>query len=163
MLEPVVLVVAGHGVLDPEEAVVEAHLRGEPVASGDPVERPLDLAPVGGDPPAGALIPGAAQLDDLAVLVLDDAGALEDARVAQADLLPWRQAEPLLGGHLGEVLALDVELTAEGDIAAGAVALLRVVGGVEDIDAVLGPVLDHHLERAEHRHHPGRGGVEVLA
>jgi hypothetical protein len=49
VLEPVVLVLAGHGVLDLEEAVVEAHLRGEPVLGRDPVKSALDLAAIGGD------------------------------------------------------------------------------------------------------------------
>jgi hypothetical protein len=56
---------------------------------------------------------------DLARRVFDDFGAANDARVAEPYLLAGRQPEPFLRRVFGEVVALDVELAREGDLARG--------------------------------------------
>src|SRR5690606_39403901 len=73
-------------VLRVEEPVVEPDLRVDGVRRAHPVERALDLAPVGRRAALGLLVPGASELDDLARGVLHDFVTADDARATQADL-----------------------------------------------------------------------------
>jgi len=91
-----------------KEAIVEPHRRVLRVSGGDPVNRALD-APAGGRPGQRFRIVGAAELDDGSVGVFQGALALQNIRIAKADLLSRREPEELLGRQLEEVVPLDVE------------------------------------------------------
>src|SRR5690606_18949670 len=77
-------------ILGGEEAVVEADLRRQGVLGSHPMQRSANLASVRGVAALRRRVPRAAQLDDLAGLVLDDVRARDEARVAQANLLSRR-------------------------------------------------------------------------
>ena len=100
---------------------------------------------------------------DVAVGVLLDARALEEAGVAEAHFAVRREAEELLGRILHEVVALDEKLAREGNLARAGVRVLGVVDGVEPFDGVLGEVVDHDAHGVEDAHAAEGRAVEVVA
>src|SRR5690606_41503912 len=94
-------------LLDQEQAVVQADLRGHGMPGRDPVDGALDLAIGAFHARARFRVQPAAQLDHVARLVLDHFVDAHDAGAAQAGLAAGDQALPALGRDLGEVLALD--------------------------------------------------------
>src|SRR3954453_15629500 len=101
---------------------------------------------------AGLRVVGAAQLDDLAVRVFHDLTAGHKICITEPHLAPWSQAMEIARRVLGEILALDVQLSAERDSpdAGGGIVGVRVCS--EFLTATDRVILDHQLERAQHRH-----------
>ncbi len=75
---------------------------------------------------SGSSVP--AQFDEVAVGVLDQLLALDDADAAQAHLALRLQAVEALRRHFGEILALDPQLARERHLARAEAFVLRVVG-----------------------------------
>src|SRR4051812_7867348 len=110
-------------VLGGEKAIVQAYLGVERMYLADPVYRALDLASVLGLSADRIGIPGALELHDLTGCVLHHLGALDDARVAQAHFAAGGEPEPALHRRLQEVVAFDVDLARERDLAAAPVRI----------------------------------------
>ncbi len=106
----------------------------------------------------GAKVP--AHGDDLARGVLVDAGAGEEAGIAQADGLAGAEAEILGRGHFGEILALDEQLGAEGNVALAGGGILGIVRAA-DGGGQIGGVLDDDAEGIEHGHGAAGGLVQT--
>ena len=102
------------------------------------------------------------QLDHLPGVVLDHVHAGDEVGVAQPDLAAGRQPEELPRGVLAKVVALDVEDPREGNLPGAHRGVLGIVHGLHLLDPALGVVVDHHPQRAQHRHHPGGDAVELL-
>ncbi len=109
-------------------------------------------------------IVAAAQLDDGAGdRILHDALALDDVRVAQADLATGREPEEFARRLLHEVVLLDVELARERQPPRTCRGVFRIVHGLELFDPVVGVVLDDDLERVQHGHDARGAAIQVLA
>ncbi len=143
--------------------IVEAHFAVERVGGGDPVQRRLDLAPVRGVAATRGRVVSAAQLDDLAAFVLDDARAGDEVGVAQAHFAPRRQPIELFGRVLHEVVALDVKHFGEGHQAGPGARVFGVVDRLHLLDQIIRVILDDHAQRVEHGHATRGAPVEVLA
>ena len=98
------------GILHRKQPVVQAHLDGMRMRRRDPVQRRFHAPAVGSISAPRRRIVGAAQLDDLAVLVLHHFVTGDEVGAAQPHLAPRREAEELLRRILPEVVAFDVEL-----------------------------------------------------
>ena len=125
----------------------------------------LDLAAVGSVAALGGRVVGAAQFDDSTRgRILDRLLTGDEVGPAQAHLAAGGQAVVLARRVFHEVVALDVELAAEGH---GPRAHLgRIVGEIgrgKLVDLVVGVVGDDHLQRVQHGHDPGGLGVEVVS
>jgi hypothetical protein len=101
--------------------------------------------------------------DLAAVGVLVNADAGHEVAIAQAHLPAGCQAEELLRRILHEVVALDPQLSGERHLAHAGALVLRVVDRVHVLGLASGVVVEDHLQRVQHRHHPQRVLVEVLA
>src|SRR5215470_17795032 len=145
-----------------EQRVVESHLGPSGVGGGDPVDGALHVAAFA-VASEGFGIVLAAHLDDLPRRVLLEVRALDDVGVAEAHLGAGGEAEVLLGRHLAEVVLLDPQLAAEGDLARARRGVLGIVHRVHLLHLALGIVLHDELEGTEHGHAPLRAPVEVLA
>src|SRR5215470_18510547 len=99
-----------------EQRVVEPHLGPSGVGGGNPVDGALHVAPFA-VAAQGLGIVLAAHLDDLPGRVRLEVRALDDVGVSQAHLGAGGEPEVLLGRHLAEVVLLDPQLAAEGDLA----------------------------------------------
>ena len=108
-------------------------------------------------------IVGAVYLDDLSVLVLYKAFALYKIRVHQADLIAREQPEILLRRLLHKVLPLNIQFPAEGYFAAAQLLVFQVVGSVQVFHLSFGIIVDHKLDRIQHRHHAGPLQLQILA
>ncbi len=127
------------------------------------MEGALDLAVGAGHTAAGVGVVGAAQLGDVAIGVLDDFLTLDDVCALEAYLAAGGEAEEFLGRVFHEVLALDVELAAEGHRVCTRAGLLGIVVHLDGLDAVFGIVGEHDLYGIHHGHHAGGDAVEVVA
>ena len=96
------------------------------------MEGGLGAPAVGRVAAAGRGVVGAAELDDLARgRILDDLGAGDEVGVAEPDLAARGEAEELLGRVLQKIVALDVELARERDLARSRRRVLGIVDAVE--------------------------------
>ena len=130
---------------------------------GHPVDRALDLAAVRRHAVAGLEVSRAADLDDLAVFVLDDLVALYNIRAHQTHLAAGLEALELRGRHLGKVALFDIHLARERNLARARRFVARVVRHLKFLALVRGVVGDDQLDRLGHRHAAQRGLVELLA
>ena len=156
-------IAAGAGIGPAEQRVVEPHFRRERIGRRDPMDRAAHLASVGRVAALGRPIVGAAQLDNLAGIVLHRLAAGDEIGVAQPHLAARRQAIEVLRRVLHKIVALDVELPAERDLPRASRRIVRMVDRVKPLGAVLGVILDHQLQRTQHRHPPRCGSVELVA
>ena len=122
----------------------------------------LDLAAVNRVAVAGLEVGGAAQLDDVALLVLDNLVALDDVGAHQADLAVRFHAEELRRRYLGKVVRVDVELAGERNLSDAGLLILRDVGQLEILFLVLRVVGDDHLDRVQDGDAALGGGVELI-
>jgi len=146
-----------------EHLFVQAHFRGHGVTGADPVDSALDLAAVGAGAAAGGGVVGAVQLDDVAVLVLDDFLAGDVVGVAQAHFHAGSEAEVLLGRIFAEVVTVDPQFAAEGHLAAAEGLVFGMQGLFEFFHLVFGVVGDDYLDGVEHSHAARSDSVEVFA
>ena len=143
---------------------VEPHLGRDRIRRRHPVQRRLHLAPIRRRIAAARRrIVGAAQFHHLARGILHRLAAGDEVAVAQPHLAAGREAEELLRRVLHEVVALDIEFAAEGDRARAGGRVFGVVDRLQRFRAALGPVLDHQLQRPQHRHAPRRDAVQQFA
>ena len=146
-----------------EQPVVEAHLGLLCVGRAEPVQRALDLAPVGGAAAAACGVVAAAQFGDFAVAVFDDILAGDVISVFQPHLAPRRQPEKLFRRLLHEVAALDDKFARERQFARAGGGIVRVVGGLHFLDAAFRVVVNHDFQRLKHRHRARRRFVQFVA
>ncbi len=127
------------------------------------MEGALDLAAIRRvAAPAGG-IPLAAQLHHAPGGILDHFPAGHETGPAETHLSTRRQAEPLLGGLLAEVVLLDVELPREGQLAGAHGGIVRMVRNLH-LEAVgVGHVGDDDLQGPQYRHASGGPLLQVLA
>ena len=92
---------------------------------------PLTLRPSDRHAVAGLEVSGAADLDDLAVVVLDDLVALDDIRAHQTDLAVRLETLELRGRNLGEVALFDIQLAGERYLAGAGFLIARIVRYLE--------------------------------
>src|SRR5690606_29693348 len=111
------------------------------------MQRAFDLAAVGRVAAFRLGVPGAAQLDDLACVVLDELVAGQQARPAQAYLAARGQAPPLLHRLALEVGPLHVDLARQEYLSPALTRIVRHVGCVETLDLPRFEVGDDDLER----------------
>src|SRR4030042_5510076 len=97
--------------------IVEAHFGFHSVTGGYPVDGSLHLAVAGVGTAPGARIVSAVQLNDLSVIVFNDIRAFDNIGVPQPYFLVGRKAKELLMRHFLEVVLLNIEFAAEGDLA----------------------------------------------
>ena len=128
-----------------------------------PVDRSLDLAAVGSIAAARRRIIAAAQLNHLAGPVIpDDFVAGNEVGIAQADFPARSQAEELFRRIFHEIVLFYVQYFAERHLARAHGRVLGMVGGVQQFLFVIGIVVDHHLQRAQHRHAPRRVSAQFV-
>ncbi len=128
-----------------------------------PVQGGLHLPTVRRIAAAAGWIIGATQLHHVALRVLHDLAAGDEIGIAQPHLSPHRHSEELVRRVLHEVVALDENLAAEAKGARAGTRVRRMVDGFQLFDVVLGKILDHELERPQHRHAPLGHLVETVA
>ena len=91
------VVLGGGWILVTEQTIVEADLGVERVRGRHPMQRRLHLAFIGRIAAPRGRVVGRADFDDGARRgIFHDAGARDEVRASQADLLAWRQPEELL-------------------------------------------------------------------
>ena len=151
------------GVLGCKELVVESDLSVDGMSCADPVACSLDLSSVRSLSSAGLGVIGAVNDCDLSVGILLAACGLDVVGCLQSDLVSDVESVISLGRNLHEVLALDVELFAEGHLALSGGLVLGVVLDLEVLDFVLGVVVDDELDRVKDGHDALCTLVEVLA
>ena len=127
----------------------------------NPVDGALHAPPFPGSGAGGRII-GAFQLGYLTLRVFNNFVTLDDIGVFKTYFAVRLEAEELLGSVFHEVGALDVELSAEGDLAARSLGLSRVERTVKPFHLPFGPVGDGELDRILDHHVAVRPGVEVL-
>ena len=130
---------------------------------GYPVDGALDLAAVDRHAVAGLEVGGAADLDDLAVVILDDLVALDDIRAHQTDLAVRLETLELRGRNLGEVALFDIQLAGERYLAGAGFLIARIVRNLELLALTLRIVGDDQLDRLGDSHAAQRGVVQLLA
>ena len=129
----------------------------------DPVDGGLHLAAVGGVPAAGVGVIPANQPGHRPVRAGDRIPAAQEVAGPQPHLPAGRQP-PELGRRVGhEVVPFDPQPPGEGHLPGAGRVVGGVVGGVAPLHPALGPVLDHHLQRPQHRHPAGGMAVVVIA
>ena len=152
------------GLLVGEQVVVQPHLGVQAVGGVHPVERrALDLAAVGGVAAPGIRVVSAEHLGDVAVLVLDAAGAGDQIRTLETALQPAGGQSLVLGdGDFHKVVCLDPQVAGESDV----VGALGGIGGVvlhgDSLALPLGIVDNGELHRPENGHSPLGMGVQIL-
>ena len=99
-------------------------------------------------------IVGAAKLGYFTGCILHDLFAGDEIRVTQAHLAPRREPKELLRRILHEVFLLDIDLPSETELARSSRRVVRMVRRLQLIDLAVRPVLDHDLQRPQHRHTP---------
>ena len=122
----------------------------------------LDLAVGAGQAGARGGIQRAVQRDH-ALAVLLHALAPDDADAAQAHFAAGHEAVEALHRHLHEILALDPCFVGEMHLARAEAFVLGVVREREHLRVRRIEVVDHQLDRIDHRHAPRRLRIQVLA
>ena len=124
---------------------------------------PLHLAAVGGVSAAAVGVVLAQDLDDVACLVLDAAGAMDQIGPLQA-ALGAAGIETLIFGYRGlqKVLRLDIQVAGESDGPGAILGAAGVVFHLEGLAVPLGVVGDGEPDGPQHRHHPLGGLVQIL-
>src|SRR6185312_3287979 len=123
----------------------------------------LHLAAVGRVAAARRRVVGAAQLRHLALGVLHHLAPGDEIGVAQAYLAAGREAIELFRRVLHEIVALDIELATERNLARALAGIIRMIDRLELLALAARIVLDDHLERPQHGHAARRSPVEVFA
>ncbi len=95
--------------------------------------------------------------------VLDDLVALDEVSVFEPHLTAGTQPEILGRRRFHEIVALDEQLAAEGNLALAGIRVLGVVDGFEFLDLAFRVVGDDDFERPQHRQPAQRVPVQVLA
>ena len=126
-----------------------------------PLDRSLDLAVRRSAAAPRIRIVGAAEFRDLARCILDDLITFNNIGMLEADLAARLQAEELLRCVLHEILAVDIELTAEGHITLPAVR--RTVFCQKIFRLALRIVREDKFQRAQHCHNTRCIAVEFVA
>ena len=106
---------------------------------------------------------GAMQGRDVTLRVLLERFALHDVGAFQARHQTRTESEILLLRHFHEIVAFDVELTTEGQLAQPGVRILGVDFAGECFRFAFRVVGDDELDRIGHHHGAGGVSVEVLA
>ena len=106
---------------------------------------------------------GTTQLNDLAILVLNNLLAADQVRIAQTHLLTRRQTIVLLGRLLHKVVAVDIDLTREGHLACTCSLVLGVVDAGEVLGLILGIVGNRNLQRLQNSHTTLSSLIQILA
>ena len=147
-----------------EEVVVEPDLGVQSGGGVHPVEgRALDLAAIGGVAAPALGVIGGQDLGDIAVLVLDAAGAGDEVGAFQAALGAIGGEALILGhGDFQEVVGLDPEVPGEADLPGPGGGVHGVILHGDSLGLALGVVGDGELHRVEDTHDPLGGLVEVL-
>ena len=114
-------------VLFVEEMIVEANFRLQGVLGRNPMECRLYFPSIGGVAASGFGIVGAMEFDDFAVLVMDNALALDKVGIAKSNFTAWRQAIEFRWRLLPKILSLYVKLAREGDFSRAGARILWVV------------------------------------
>src|SRR5262245_55191591 len=73
----------------------------------------------------------AAQLGDVAGLVLYDLLASDEVRVSKANLAPGRKSEELLRRIFTKIILLDIEHATEWHLTGTGIRIFRIVDGIE--------------------------------
>lgn len=145
------------GGLGGEEAVVQPHGRVEGVGGRHPVHRRLHLAAIRRGPAPALGVVGGVHRDDVAVVVLLHLRGGDEVSASQADLTAGGETEVLRWWYLCEVILLDEQLPAEGNLPGAVLGSLGVVRHLEMFHdwvavSVGGPVVQDQPQRAEHSH-----------
>jgi len=99
---------------------------------------------------------------DLARRIRFISRATDDMGPAQAHMAARPETIEFLWRIFHEVVPLDPDFTADGDLAGAGVRVLGMVGDFHLLDAAGWPVFQHHLEWIEHGHAARRAGVEKI-
>ena len=140
-----------------EQLVVQPHLGVHAVLTADPVDGAAHLAAVGRVAAAGFQVGLGVDGRDVAVGVLVHAGAAHKVGAHQPHFAAHRQPLELRRRHFKEIAAVDPHLFGEGHRAGGGVVgvPVGVVGQVKEFALAFGVVVDHQLDRVQHRHAAG--------
>ena len=124
----------------------------------------LDLAPIGRAVAATGLgIVGAAQFDHGATLVPDSLAAGDEISETQAHLAAGTEPIEFLRRFLHEIVGFDIKLAAERHLAHPSRWIGGMVRRLEGLGLTFRIILDHQLDRVEHRHAARGFPVEPLA
>ena len=135
-----------------KQAIVYPNLRPGTVAGRHPLDHALGLDAVFRIFADGIGDGVGAHLNDIARLVLNRLIRLDHIGVAQAHALAQYQALVFLVGLLAEVIGVDIDLTAKGQLALPQVLPGGMVGSRQHLHLVLGIIGEHDLKRIQHRH-----------
>ena len=91
-------------------------------------------------------------LHHVAFFVFYDAFAMQNVGVLEPHVAAHTHAEVFFVGLLAEVLALDVNLAPEADLAGAGGFRLRIIDGGQALQLILRVVGDDHFERVQHGH-----------
>ena len=150
-------------ILNPEQPVVQPHLGRNGMPGRDPVNHPLNLAPVSRRRIPGSGIVGAVKFDDLpGLFVLHHAFISDDVGIPEADLPSRTQAVIFFRRVFEKVVLFDVKLPGEGQLPCSHVGILGMVGAFDLLNQVLRIIVDHHPKGVQDAQRPGGMGIEVL-
>ncbi len=103
------------------------------------------------------------QLDHLARVVLHDADAGDEVAVAQANFAAGRETEILLGRIFAKIVLFDVQDLGEWNGARAHGGIFGIIHRFHLVDLIVGIVVDHDAQRAQHGHDARGALVQILA
>ena len=149
-------------VLGLEQWVVKADFCLNSMLCRHPMDNALHTATITRRAFARHRVVRAAQLNNIALLVLDNLIALDKVRVAQAHLVTRRKAEVFLWRILHKVVTLDVDNLREWNLTHTCLFVLRVIDSLTHLDLALLPICDNHFERVQYCHSTLGNLIQVL-
>ncbi len=116
------------------------------------MQRAFHLAAVWRIAALGGGIIGAQQFDDIAIGILDHIGAGDEIGPAQADFAADAQAEEFLGCVLHEIGLFNIQRAGEGDRAAAAIRIFRIIDRVQPFGFAFRIIGQGDLQRLQNGH-----------
>ena len=146
-----------------DDVLIQTGFHGDCLPGIDPVDGTLDLT---AGKTAAALrfrIICGMNGGDIAVLILVKTGAPDKIAVHQADFIAGEQSVVFPGRHFHKVIALNPELSAEGDLTLAQLGILQIVVGIQILDLVLGIIVDDQFDGIQNCQHTLAADLQIVA
>src|SRR5690606_1919906 len=144
-----------------EQAIIETDFALDALGSRHPVNHALDLATLG-VLAQGVFVVGAAQLDDVALGILDRFVGTNHVAATQTHLTAGDQALEAGRRDFFEITGINVDLATERQHA-NAHVLLGMARKLKVLDLTFGIIGDNYLQRLKHTHGARRVGIKIFA
>ena len=126
------------------------------------MDRSLYFTSIGAVASAALRIIGTMYFHDFSVLVLDTAGAFYEISTHQAHFVAGEHTEIFLGRLFHEVLSLNIQFFAEGNLAAAQSFVFRIVDYRQHLRLSFGIVINYQFHRIQNSHHTGCLCLQIL-